>query len=238
MNLISSADLDWGIGYQNELLFRTRQDMQHVKELTTGNVIVMGRNTFFRCRGKSRCPTASMWCSAKRTILGATTSLCAKISRRCLRTLPNMTPQAFLCLAGKAYTRSCCRIATRHTSRNMIPAGSTTLFCRVFPSCRSGHSLSALRKKARTACSLRLIFTGVFPPFNSPCHRARQVPYTNKRAFPLRFAEERPFLFFCNLEGYPPLSDACRVVHNTRIPVFSLTRQRGIPPQSTQTDCW
>lgn len=56
MNLISSADLDWGIGYQNELLFRTRQDMQHVKELTTGNVIVMGRNTFFSLPGQKPLP--------------------------------------------------------------------------------------------------------------------------------------------------------------------------------------
>lgn len=46
MNLIASADLDWGLGYKNELLYHVRADMVRFRKMTTGNVVVMGRNTF------------------------------------------------------------------------------------------------------------------------------------------------------------------------------------------------
>ena len=46
MNLIASATLDWGLGYKNELLFRVSADMVRFRKMTTGNVVVMGRNTF------------------------------------------------------------------------------------------------------------------------------------------------------------------------------------------------
>ncbi len=46
MNLLASADLDWGIGNKGQLLFRVKADMQNVKNRTTGKVIVMGRGTF------------------------------------------------------------------------------------------------------------------------------------------------------------------------------------------------
>ena len=46
MNLIASATLDWGLGYKNELLFRVSADMVQFRKKTTGNVVVMGRNTF------------------------------------------------------------------------------------------------------------------------------------------------------------------------------------------------
>ncbi len=46
MNLIASATLDWGLGYENELLFRVSADMVQFRKKTTGNVVVMGKNTF------------------------------------------------------------------------------------------------------------------------------------------------------------------------------------------------
>lgn len=46
MNLIASATLDWGLGFQNELLYHVKADMVQFREKTTGNVVVMGRNTF------------------------------------------------------------------------------------------------------------------------------------------------------------------------------------------------
>ncbi|MCL2508890.1 MAG: dihydrofolate reductase [Oscillospiraceae bacterium] len=46
MNLILSATDDWGIGFQNRLLFRVPEDMKRFKALTVGKVVVMGRNTF------------------------------------------------------------------------------------------------------------------------------------------------------------------------------------------------
>lgn len=56
MNLIASADLDWGIGCQNELLYHVRADMVRFRKMTTGNVVVMGRNTFLSLPGQKPLP--------------------------------------------------------------------------------------------------------------------------------------------------------------------------------------
>ncbi len=45
MNLIVNADRNWGIGKDNKLLVRIPADMKYFREMTTGNVIVMGRKT-------------------------------------------------------------------------------------------------------------------------------------------------------------------------------------------------
>ncbi len=45
LNLIVCVDENYGIGYENQLLFNIKQDMEFFKEKTTGNVIVMGSNT-------------------------------------------------------------------------------------------------------------------------------------------------------------------------------------------------
>ena len=45
MNLIAAVDLNWGIGYNSELLVKIPEDMKYFKEKTLGKVIVMGRNT-------------------------------------------------------------------------------------------------------------------------------------------------------------------------------------------------
>ena len=45
MKMIASADRNWGIGYQNELLTRIPSDMKFFRSKTIGNVIVMGRKT-------------------------------------------------------------------------------------------------------------------------------------------------------------------------------------------------
>lgn len=46
MNIIVAVDSDWGIGYNNELLFRVKEDLQRFKELTMDGTVVMGRKTF------------------------------------------------------------------------------------------------------------------------------------------------------------------------------------------------
>jgi len=56
MNLISSADLNWGIGKDGQLLFRVSADMQNVKRRTTGKIIVMGRNTYLSLPGGKPLP--------------------------------------------------------------------------------------------------------------------------------------------------------------------------------------
>lgn len=45
MNFIVACDKNLGIGYDNELLYHISQDLKHFKELTTGKVVVMGKNT-------------------------------------------------------------------------------------------------------------------------------------------------------------------------------------------------
>ena len=56
MNLIASVDLNWGIGRDGQLLFRVPADMQNLKRLTTGKIIVMGRNTCLSLPGGKPLP--------------------------------------------------------------------------------------------------------------------------------------------------------------------------------------
>ena len=46
MNLIVAVDNRWGIGKNNNLLFRLPKDMAFFRQTTTGKVVVMGANTF------------------------------------------------------------------------------------------------------------------------------------------------------------------------------------------------
>lgn len=43
---IVAVDNDWGIGYKGDLLEYIPNDLKHFKKLTTGNVVVMGKNTW------------------------------------------------------------------------------------------------------------------------------------------------------------------------------------------------
>lgn len=45
MNLIVSADKNWGIGSKNQLLVRIPDDMRYFREMTLGKAVVMGRKT-------------------------------------------------------------------------------------------------------------------------------------------------------------------------------------------------
>ncbi|MHB8124537.1 MAG: dihydrofolate reductase [Desulfitobacteriaceae bacterium] len=46
MKLIASVDLNWGIGYNNNLLERIPNDLKFFKEKTINKVVVMGRTTY------------------------------------------------------------------------------------------------------------------------------------------------------------------------------------------------
>ena len=59
MNLIASAALDWGIGFQNDLLYRVSADMRQFRQKTTGNVVVMGMNTMLSMPGAKPLPNRS-----------------------------------------------------------------------------------------------------------------------------------------------------------------------------------
>ncbi len=45
MNLIAAVDNNWAIGYQSSLLVRIPNDQKRFREMTEGNVIVIGRKT-------------------------------------------------------------------------------------------------------------------------------------------------------------------------------------------------
>lgn len=44
--MLAAVDRRWGIGYQNRLLFRIKQDMDDFRDKTVHNIVVMGRRTF------------------------------------------------------------------------------------------------------------------------------------------------------------------------------------------------
>lgn len=46
MKLIVAVSRNWGIGRENSLLFNLKEDMKHFKKMTTGKVVVMGKNTY------------------------------------------------------------------------------------------------------------------------------------------------------------------------------------------------
>lgn len=46
INIIAAIDRNFGIGFQNRLLFWLPNDLKRFKALTTGHTIVMGRKTF------------------------------------------------------------------------------------------------------------------------------------------------------------------------------------------------
>lgn len=52
MRALVAVDLDWGIGYQGELLKRIPEDMKFFKSMTLGKVVIMGRATFDSLPGK------------------------------------------------------------------------------------------------------------------------------------------------------------------------------------------
>lgn len=46
ISIIGAVDKKWGIGLQNKLLISIPADMKYFADMTTGNVCIMGRNTF------------------------------------------------------------------------------------------------------------------------------------------------------------------------------------------------
>lgn len=46
MKIILAVDQNWGIGKNNEMLFHLKKDLKHFKDLTIGNIVIMGRSTY------------------------------------------------------------------------------------------------------------------------------------------------------------------------------------------------
>lgn len=56
MKAIVAVDSNWGIGRNNDLLFRIPEDMKYFREMTLGKVIVMGSNTLKSFPGGNPLP--------------------------------------------------------------------------------------------------------------------------------------------------------------------------------------
>lgn len=56
MKLIACISKNNGIGYKDKLLFNIKDDMKHFKNLTTNNIVVMGRKTLFTFKDKLPLP--------------------------------------------------------------------------------------------------------------------------------------------------------------------------------------
>ena len=56
MNLIVAVDLNWGIGHAGGLLVSLREDMKRFKEMTIGQVVVLGRKTLATFPGGKPLP--------------------------------------------------------------------------------------------------------------------------------------------------------------------------------------
>ena len=56
MNLIVSADREWGIGKNGGMLFHMPGDLKYFKRMTTGKVVVMGRKTLESLPGGKPLP--------------------------------------------------------------------------------------------------------------------------------------------------------------------------------------
>ena len=46
VSAIAAVDSNYGIGYKGELLFNIKEDLKRFKELTTNNIVIMGRKTW------------------------------------------------------------------------------------------------------------------------------------------------------------------------------------------------
>ena len=56
MNLIACISKNYGIGYKDKLLFNIPDDMKHFRDITTNNIVVMGRKTLFTFKNKEPLP--------------------------------------------------------------------------------------------------------------------------------------------------------------------------------------
>lgn len=56
MNIIASADIEWGIGNEGDLLYNIPEDMRFFREMTTGKTVIMGRTTLESLPGSKPLP--------------------------------------------------------------------------------------------------------------------------------------------------------------------------------------
>lgn len=56
MKLIAAIDNQWGVGYQNDLLFKLKEDLAFFKRTTIGHNVIMGYRTYLSLPYKNGLP--------------------------------------------------------------------------------------------------------------------------------------------------------------------------------------
>ena len=56
MKLIACVDMNWGIGYEGNLLYHIKDDLDNFKKLTTGGIVIMGKRTLDSLPGGKPLP--------------------------------------------------------------------------------------------------------------------------------------------------------------------------------------
>jgi len=129
VNIIASADIDWGIGKGGELLYNIPEDMRFFKETTTGKTVIMGRATLESLPGGKPLPK-------RRNIILS-------------KTLTEV-PGAEVC----ASTEELCKLIGDEDSENVFVIGGEKVYRELLPMCDTAY---ITRVEAKTAADRHLV---------------------------------------------------------------------------------
>ena len=89
MKIILAVDRNFAIGKDGDMLFSIPEDMQRFKELTTGNIVIMGRKTLESLPDSKPLPNRTNIIITSKDLDGM---LCVKNEEELLRTLKEINP--------------------------------------------------------------------------------------------------------------------------------------------------
>lgn len=89
MKVILAVDKNFAIGKDGDMLFSIPEDMQRFKEMTTGNIVIMGRKTLESLPDSKPLPNRTNITITSKDLDGM---LCVKNEEELLRTLKEINP--------------------------------------------------------------------------------------------------------------------------------------------------
>lgn len=100
MKLIVAVDKNWGIGKNNDLLVSIPQDKKFFREMTTGNVVVMGRKTLESFPGGRPLPNRTNLVLTHRSDYEAKGAVVVHSVEELLETLKEYKAEEVYCVGG------------------------------------------------------------------------------------------------------------------------------------------
>lgn len=100
MKLIVAVDQNWGIGKNNDLLVSIPQDKKFFREMTTGNVVVMGRKTLESFPGGRPLPNRTNIVLTHRPDYEAKGAVVVHSVEELLETLKEYKAEEVYCVGG------------------------------------------------------------------------------------------------------------------------------------------